>query len=381
VHVDALHRAAGLTGVVAGAINDILDGERQVGVLCDVGGILAAQLEADLDESLSGREVDLAPALDRSGERDMIHAWVAHQARGRLVREHQAGDESGKPGTVERAREVHAAQRRAATVLQHHRVAGEQCRNDHVHGDQQGIVPCRDVEHDPVRHVLDASHEGVLRGHQLRGERLARDRDQVLRAITARIYLAQRLGDRLAHLRGDVARDRVPVALQALDALLHHGDALVERETTPPRELVSRRSELCLERAALVVGQRDDQLPVVGIHDFEGHRSPPARCARSLRRHVGRRDASVDHELHAGHEGESSRRENSAALAISFASPKRPIGMWTRRRCRFAGVSRIFISSSVCSGPGQSAFTRMRSRGVHDGELASERDDAPLLAV
>ena len=77
---------------------------------------------------------------------------------------------------------------------------------------------------------------------------------------------------------------------------------------------------------------------------------------------------------------ESSEARNSAARAISAASPKRPIGMCTRRRCRFSSVSRNFISSSVRSGPGHRALTRMPSRAW----TASSRlkaSTAPLLAV
>ena len=77
----------------------------------------------------------------------------------------------------------------------------------------------------------------------------------------------------------------------------------------------------------------------------------------------------------------SSDARNSAALAISAASPKRPIGTCTRRRCRFSSVSRNFISSSVRSGPGHRALTRMPSRAWMTASSRLKASTAPLLAV
>ena len=78
---------------------------------------------------------------------------------------------------------------------------------------------------------------------------------------------------------------------------------------------------------------------------------------------------------------DSSEARKSAASAISSASPKRPIGMWTRRRCFFSSVSRNFISSSVRSGPGQRALTRMPSRAWMTASSRVMASTPPLDAV
>ena len=76
---------------------------------------------------------------------------------------------------------------------------------------------------------------------------------------------------------------------------------------------------------------------------------------------------------------DSSDASHSAALAISSASPNRPIGTWTSRRCRFSSVSSYFMSSSVCSGPGQRALTRMSSRAWMTASSRVIRASTPPL--
>ena len=78
---------------------------------------------------------------------------------------------------------------------------------------------------------------------------------------------------------------------------------------------------------------------------------------------------------------ESSVARNSAALAISSASPKRPIGTCTRRRCFFSSVSRKSMSSLVRSGPGHRALTRMPSRAWSTASSRVIDSTAPLDAV
>ena len=54
VHVDALDAAAGLAGIEHGAVDQVLDGVRQVGVGAHIGRVAAAELEAEADEALGG---------------------------------------------------------------------------------------------------------------------------------------------------------------------------------------------------------------------------------------------------------------------------------------------------------------------------------------
>ena len=71
----------------------------------------------------------------------------------------------------------------------------------------------------------------------------------------------------------------------------------------------------------------------------------------------------------------------SAAFAISSASPKRPMGMWTRRLCFFSSVSKNFIRSSVLSGPGHRELTRTPSLAWMTASSLVRARTAPLLAV
>mmetsp|Transcript_21660 Transcript_21660/g.41347 ORF Transcript_21660/g.41347 Transcript_21660/m.41347 type:complete len:207 (+) Transcript_21660:586-1206(+) len=78
---------------------------------------------------------------------------------------------------------------------------------------------------------------------------------------------------------------------------------------------------------------------------------------------------------------ESSDARNRAPLAISAAVPNRPMGICTRRRCFFSSVSRNFMSSSVCRGPGQRLLNRMFSRACTTANSRVSARTAPLLAV
>ena len=61
VDIDALDAAAGLPAVEERAVDQILDRVRQVGVGADIGGVLAAELEADADETVGRRLLHAAP--------------------------------------------------------------------------------------------------------------------------------------------------------------------------------------------------------------------------------------------------------------------------------------------------------------------------------
>src|SRR5882672_7333260 len=49
VYVDALQPAAGLAGIEKGAVDDVLDGMGQVGIVTHIDRIAAAKLQADTD--------------------------------------------------------------------------------------------------------------------------------------------------------------------------------------------------------------------------------------------------------------------------------------------------------------------------------------------
>ena len=79
---------------------------------------------------------------------------------------------------------------------------------------------------------------------------------------------------------------------------------------------------------------------------------------------------------------DSSEARKIAALAISRASPKRPIGMWTSRRSAFSGSSaNSSCSSGVFTGPGQSALTRTPRRANSTPISRDIASTAPFEAV
>ena len=60
VHVDSLDAAAALAGIEEGAVDEILDRVRHVGVGPHIGGILAAELEPECREGPGGSALDRA---------------------------------------------------------------------------------------------------------------------------------------------------------------------------------------------------------------------------------------------------------------------------------------------------------------------------------
>jgi hypothetical protein len=110
VDVDALDRAARLAGVVAGAVDDVLDREVEVGVARDVGRVLAAELEPGADQPIGGRELALhgAPGLDGAGESRRGDARIAQQRAGGGGGHDDVVTTSGHVERRERARESHA---------------------------------------------------------------------------------------------------------------------------------------------------------------------------------------------------------------------------------------------------------------------------------
>ena len=89
VHVDALDAAAGLAAVEERAVDEILDGVREIRIVTHIRGIAAAELEARADEALRHGALNGVPARDRAGERNERDARVLHDALRVLVREMQ----------------------------------------------------------------------------------------------------------------------------------------------------------------------------------------------------------------------------------------------------------------------------------------------------
>src|ERR1022692_3670039 len=79
---------------------------------------------------------------------------------------------------------------------------------------------------------------------------------------------------------------------------------------------------------------------------------------------------------------DSSLARNSAALAISRAVARRPIGRWMRRRSYAAGLSeKRRMSKGVSTGPGHSALTRTPWRANCTASSRLIESTAPFDAV
>ena len=79
---------------------------------------------------------------------------------------------------------------------------------------------------------------------------------------------------------------------------------------------------------------------------------------------------------------ESSDARKAAAAAISVASPKRPIGMCTRRRAARSGsLAKSSCSNGVFTGPGHSALTRTPWRANCTPSSRDMASTPPLDAV
>mmetsp|Transcript_16314 Transcript_16314/g.32509 ORF Transcript_16314/g.32509 Transcript_16314/m.32509 type:complete len:239 (+) Transcript_16314:228-944(+) len=78
---------------------------------------------------------------------------------------------------------------------------------------------------------------------------------------------------------------------------------------------------------------------------------------------------------------ESLDARKRAAFAISAASPKRPMGTCTRRRCFFSSLSRKVWSNGVLRGPGHSALTLIPSRAWITASSLDMASTAPFEEV
>ena len=125
VRVDAFDPAAGLPGIEISAVHKILHGMREVGIGTHVGGILAAQFEADADETLGRCVLHGMSAGDGPGECDEIDQSRGDQLRGLLVRAMQELKYAfGQPRCPETFGIALGAQGRLAGMLQDDRIAG-----------------------------------------------------------------------------------------------------------------------------------------------------------------------------------------------------------------------------------------------------------------
>jgi hypothetical protein len=127
-------------------------------------------------------------------------------------------------------------------VFDQHRVPREERRHDHVDGDQKGVVPGGDVQHDSKRLVADEPLEPRLGRERLVGQGGFRQPAHGLRAIDHGRDLVLGLLEGLAHLAGDVERDLVGHGPERGDHLTHEAHPLGDRRPAPvPLDRTPRR--------------------------------------------------------------------------------------------------------------------------------------------
>ena len=80
--VDPLDAAAALARVEAGAVDQVLDRVGEVGVLADIGRVLAAQLQVGGDEGLAGRCLHGVARRHRAGERHELRRAAGDDPQG-----------------------------------------------------------------------------------------------------------------------------------------------------------------------------------------------------------------------------------------------------------------------------------------------------------
>ncbi len=150
--------------------------------------------------------------------------------------------------------EVFRDQRRLAGVLHHHRVAGEDRRQNGVQRGHVGEVPGRQIEHNAQRLAADEALEAFLRSDVDIGQHPRRDIDHVAGALLEAAHLARPVADRPSHLPGEQFRHARRVGHHRIGEGGHRcGSA--RRPARPP---VALRGAGALQRGehGLVIGER-----------------------------------------------------------------------------------------------------------------------------
>jgi hypothetical protein len=124
VHIDALDAAAGLAGIVEGAVHQRLDRSRKIGVRTDIGRVLAPQLQRQRGERAGRSPLDRASALDRAGEGGVIDKTGLEQPNVcSWLRKRVVEEAVGQPRHPQRLVESLSRKQGLARMLEEHRVA------------------------------------------------------------------------------------------------------------------------------------------------------------------------------------------------------------------------------------------------------------------
>jgi hypothetical protein len=269
VHVNPFDRAAGLPGIVEGPFHHMGHGKHQVGILGHIGRILAPQFQAHIDETAGRRLVHATAASHGPGKHHMIDPGIPDQIEGLVVREDEMGDKSRH--LVEGRLKVFPAQRCFGTVLQQHTVARHQGRHHHVDGNQQGIVPGRDIEHHPQGFPLDTPVQVILGRQDLRCQGIFRNGQHVPGPLEQAGDLVMGRGDGFAHLARDGFGNHRFMGAEIVQSVSNRLDTLCQGNLAPVLGCGFRRLNLCLHLRRGIKRQRAIDTLIVGIDDAQGH--------------------------------------------------------------------------------------------------------------
>ena len=183
------------------------DGEVEVGVVEDDHGILAAEFERAMFETLGGDAADDAADGGRSGERDGAHVGMLGERRADFGAESgdDVDDAFGQAGVGQRAHQIESGERSVLRGLDDAGVAADDGGQQLPRRNRHGEIPGRD-------HAADA--DGLAHGHgelvgHLRGhggaEEAAAFAGVVVGGVDGFLHVAASFGEHLAHFAGHVA--------------------------------------------------------------------------------------------------------------------------------------------------------------------------------
>ena len=228
MHVHALDRGAVLAGIRESPANDFLDGAVEVTIVCHVGRVVAAKKEVVTNEAPGDGRLETHGPHVRAGVDDVVNAHVAHDTlEQRVVAVELLHEVPRSVAVIECVDEILGDEARARRVLDDHRVARKQRRQQRTDEREKRRIPGRHHEHDTVRLADDLSRNAVSR-LVLFGQRLSRQADERASAGNGFLGFDARLRDGLSHEARDVRGHRLLACLKRIHGALADGHSRVE---------------------------------------------------------------------------------------------------------------------------------------------------------
>ena len=269
VHVDALDRAAALAGVVHGAVGQRLGSRLRVGVLADVGRVLAAEFELQLDHARAQRLRDAGTRGVGTGEEQAVNFLFQQRLPDFAATDDGDEDILRHAGVVQQPRHCQTGQCGKFGWLVEHGVTGQQRRNVDVAADKPGVIPGRDVGHQTQRYVLNLFRHAALGkhsfGHQLSVDFLEEEVDAPEQAIE---FIARHL-DRLAGLARHDGGQHLELGHDAGAKARDAGFALRQRYGQPAGLRGAGAHRFGGDRGGVIGVHLGDQVAVGGVVDCE----------------------------------------------------------------------------------------------------------------